>query len=381
MDRSHNQAFVVFHGRFPSEKAAGLFAAENAKSLAPHMPVTIVVPRRNHVHVEDAYRVYGLPAQVQIKSVFTIDFFSIPHLGPVPFIVSSFVFACAAYVYLRTRVYAKDVIFTNDLLIACMAILLRGKVIYEVHDYPEHWKWGYRFLFQHIALVLATNEWKANALRSEFNLSQEKLLMERNGVDVESFTRQSREIARKELRISTAQTVVVYTGHLYTWKGVDVLLQAATELPECEFYCVGGTPEDVRTYRTRYQSQNHIHFIGHVAHEQIPLWQSAADLLVLPNTGTEEISTHYTSPMKLFEYMASERPIVATRLPSVLEIVDESRAFLCEPDNPKDLSRAICAVCKDPENAAVRARAARAWVLEHSWGKRAVRILNKVSSI
>jgi glycosyltransferase involved in cell wall biosynthesis len=53
------------------------------------------------------------------------------------------------------------------------------------------------------------------------------------------------------------------------------------------------------------------------------MWQKAADALVLPNTAKEDISKYYTSPMKLFEYMASRRPIVATNIPSITEIINE----------------------------------------------------------
>jgi len=79
------------------------------------------------------------------------------------------------------------------------------------------------------------------------------------------------------------------------------------QMPVCEFYFVGGTSATYWRYRKEYVAAN-MHFVGHVPHEEIPAWQAAADMLIIPNTAQQEISTHYTSPMKLFEYMASERP-------------------------------------------------------------------------
>ncbi len=121
-------------------------------------------------------------------------------------------------------------------------------------------------------------------------------------------------------------------------------------------------------------NQGHIRIVGHRPHAEVPLWQRAADILVLPNTAKEAISRFYTSPMKLFEYMASGTPIVASDLPSVTEILTSERGVLVEPDNPKALASAIGRALAD-EQAAARAGRAQAWVAEHTWAKRAARIL------
>jgi len=76
-------------------------------------------------------------------------------------------------------------------------------------------------------------------------------------------------------------------------------------------------------------------------HDEIALWLKSADVLVLPNTGRQKVSLYYTSPMKLFEYMASGTPIVASSLPSILEILNKSNAVTVEPDNPKALAQGI----------------------------------------
>ncbi len=109
----------------------------------------------------------------------------------------------------------------------------------------------------------------------------------------------------------------------------------------------------------------------------MPLWQSAADVLVLPNTAKEAISRDYTSPMKLFMYMASGVPIVATDLPSVVDVVGKDMATIVPPDDPEALAFGIeRALTKEADGKVTRAKA---WVSHHTWERRAERILAELT--
>jgi 4-amino-4-deoxy-L-arabinose transferase-like glycosyltransferase len=151
------------------------------------------------------------------------------------------------------------------------------------------------------------------------------------------------------------------------------LAQAAAFLPkDTHLYFVGGTEEDIARMQKQYPNTQNIFFKHHRPHDEIPLWQRAADVLVLPNTAQERISAEDTSPMKLFEYMASGTPIVASRLPSVEEIADDSRAILVTPDDPQALAEGIKKALLGAGEE--KTLPAREWVAEHTWEKRAGRI-------
>lgn len=244
--------------------------------------------------------------------------------------------------------------------------------LYEVHDFPERSLWMYRALFKRARFILATNQWKATELARRFGVPQSKLLLERNAVDVDAFAPQDKLQARTLLKLPPSVKVALYTGHLYVYKGVDTLAGAARLLPEVQVYVVGGTPADVQAYKQKYADVESLHVVGHVPHHEVPLWQAAADVLVLPNSGKEALSAQYTSPMKLFEYMASERPIVASAVPSVTEVVSDRSAYIVEPDNARALADGVVAALGDTS----RAASARQLVLEHTWDKRAERILS-----
>ena len=75
-------------------------------------------------------------------------------------------------------------------------------------------------------------------------------------------------------------------------------------------------------------------------HKLIPFYLKAADIL-LANYSSKCMSLEWMSPVKIFEYMASRTPIVATRVGRMIEICDESECVLTNPDDPKDLSEKI----------------------------------------
>src|ERR1700683_1585425 len=107
--------------------------------------------------------------------------------------------------------------------------------------------------------------------------------------------------------------------------------------------------------------------------------QAAADVLVLPNSGKYSISVRDTSPLKLFTYMASGKPIVASDLPSIREVLTDETATFFKADDPEDLARAINHVCGSNADANVRALNARREVQRYTWDARARVIFTSVT--
>ncbi len=375
--------FYLFHGRYPSDKAAGLFAAKSCEAFGDlGVGLTLLVPRRRQLELRDPYDFYTLRRTFVTQYLFTVDVFQVPVLRRIAFYVSYVVYSLVSCIYLLIYARRNDVIYSNEVLPLLLASYAFSHTVYEVHDYPETKKWLYGVLLRRAQRILVTNDWKRNRLIAEFNLPGEKLFVERNGVDIKEFTiATSKREARERLKLESDIPIVLYTGHLYSWKGAHVLAQAAELLEGIRVAFVGGTEKDIALFRGLYGRIPSIQFFGHRPHEEMPLWQKAADVLVIPNTAKEDISKFYTSPMKLFEYMASDRPIVASDIPSVREVVSDDDAFFATPDDAGALAAMIRFVLEHGGEAQQRATHARRTVEGYSWSARAGRILVQLKKL
>jgi glycosyltransferase involved in cell wall biosynthesis len=173
----------------------------------------------------------------------------------------------------------------------------------------------------------------------------EKVVWLHNGFEQSFLLRQPEEAAtwRKELLTDESQPLVVYSGALYPFKGIDVLIDAAKKLPQVQFAITGGKTEQVTAYQqlAKEKQVENIKFLGWVLPRQrlVSLFQ-AADILVHPHCSGK--SANFTNPVKFFQYMASGTPIVITEIPPLMPFKEMPLAAVwCEPDNPDQLAQAL----------------------------------------
>ena len=215
----------------------------------------------------------------------------------------------------------------------------------------------------------------------EYGVAQEKIIHAPCGVNYERFGIDiSQEEARAKLGLPQGEKIILYVGHLFTVKGVDVLFGAHAMLaPGEKIYFVGGTDEDIERYRKKLNvagAPDTIIIAGRKPHEDIPLWLRAADILSIPNTAKEAAGATESSPSKLMEYMASGRPIIASDVLGIRDVLDEDMAYFVEPDSSTAIAQAVRAVFADPKNAETRALRAREGAEKLSWEARAKKILH-----
>jgi glycosyltransferase involved in cell wall biosynthesis len=166
---------------------------------------------------------------------------------------------------------------------------------------------------------------------------------------------------RGELGIPTNAPVVVYAGTFEPYQGLAMLLasipQIRESVPDAVFVLVGGDKASLAQMREdakRLHLNGALVLPGRKPREEMPRYLAMADLLVSPRVYGDNL------PLKVFDYLAAGRPIVATDLPSHRALLDESRAILVEP-SVDGLARGIVSLLRDPPRAARLAIAARAF--------------------
>ena len=161
---------------------------------------------------------------------------------------------------------------------------------------------------------------------------------------------------------------------------METLLESAAFLSDdVRIWLVGGTPEELPRIERILQKTGTraVNLVGYIPPTRIATYLAAADVLALPNSGEAAVSRYYTSPLKLFEYMAAERPIVASDLPALREIVaHEENALLVPPDDACALAAAVERLRSDVVLARRLAVNARRIVASYTWEHRAMRLLD-----
>ncbi len=119
----------------------------------------------------------------------------------------------------------------------------------------------------------------------------------------------------------------LYTGALHKGKDIESLIPLFNHRPDWHFVIAGGRPKEIEKYRQLFATYNNVEVIGRIDPALVHSYQKAADLLLYPLTKSS-LYWEVTSPLKLFEYMSAGVPILASRIGSVAEIINEENAFI-----------------------------------------------------
>ena len=186
---------------------------------------------------------------------------------------------------------------------------------------------------------------------------------------------------RQKLLSGDRTHLVVYAGSLYKFKGIDLLIEAAKDLPHVQFALAGGPDSQIQAYRQTIEQQqiDNVTLVGCLPQSQLAELLQGADVLVNPHLSGE--AANFTSPLKLFDYMAAGKPIVASKIPPLKEF--ESSPLIagwCEPDDPIAFSRCLQGVLDRYPNWNEASIHPPDLIEEFSWERRIAKILDRVDA-
>ena len=237
-----------------------------------------------------------------------------------------------------------------------------------------------RVAVRRATLLLAVSTPLADYLRALCGTSR-GLLVVPNGADPARFsiTRADSGEVRGRLGIGNA-TVVGWTGIFRRWHGLDLLLTAVAELPDVVLLVIGDGPDEpaLRSRAAQPDLQGRVFFAGRVPHADVPHYIAAMDVAVVAGD-----STGHASPMKLLEYMAMERAVVAPRQRNIEDIIEDGvTGLLFTPGNAAELRQLLCRLEQDEALRIRLGQAAREKVVrERNWINNAARALAALKAV
>lgn len=384
--------------RVPSEKAHALQIMQNCEAFADaNARVTLWAAKRFNTgalrKIRDPWAHYGVKRNFGLQRLPCIDLIVlVPNrtdvFAKLAFYLQLWTFTLSAVIgALFTRA---DVYYSRDALPLLLISLFRPrrKLAYEAHRLaePGRGRWLQTRVVRRVGTVVAVTAGLAEDLQA-LGAKPDRTIVAHDGIRAARFEGvPDKAEARRELGWPEDAFVVGYVGRLQTLaldKGVSGLVDALRHVEGASLALVGGPDEAAERIRARWLRfelpPEAFLYAGQVSPGDVPLYLSAFDVAVIPFPRNLHFSRH-ASPLKLFEYMASRRAIIATDLPVMSEVVrDGTTALLVPPGDSATLAQAIMRLRDNPGLREFLADAAYKRVMSrYTWAERARQILDKI---
>ena len=359
--------YYLANARMPTERAHGIQIAKMCEALlAAGADITLVVPARGKKQLLQEY--YGLSREISLVRVPVFPYALGFWIGSCSFMLSAFFF-----LFLKKLRGERFVVYTIDMDQFSFALVPFLSVPYfvEIHDTKPQ---GFLFslLFRRALGILTINHIIKKKLCELFGISSEKILVSPNGIDVARFSLSPKANTGERRKIALS------TGQFYDLKGLEIVPATARLLPDTQCILVGGTRDEFMHLTGIRDIPDNLEFVGKRPYPEIPAWLARADVLFVIGTKQNEYSYYHTSPMKLFEYLPTLRPIVAAHTPAIADMVSDKEVFFYEPDSAASFASAIQRALADGSHAP-QVSAARSLAEKYSWKSRAEKVLSYLS--
>ena len=340
--------------------------------------VTLYIP--SYDRRADIFSYYGVEQNFDIKTI----------VSPKNFFRQIIHGLCCVF-YFAIKNPRADIVITRNIIFTFFStVFLRVPTIYDAHHPSVNKIAGFffnTFKDSRSLIRFTTNSQGLADYYLKKGLTAGKLRVLHNGVELDKYSNSKTKVqARKITDLQAGKKIVLYSGNIYKGRGIDLLIDAACDFKNVLFLVLGGEQKDIDYYENIVKTKKveNFKFLGFVDQKEVINYLYSSDVLVMPYGGgmtikSGTVASDFTSPIKLFEYMASKRVIVASKISSVLEILEDGRnAVLVEIDDLDSLKKGLRLALNNSSNSLKLADQAYKDVKKYTWKQRASKMLENV---
>jgi len=379
----------IANSRIPTTKAHGFQIIKMCETFSNlGVKVDLLIPRRFNQIKDSPFEYYGIREIFNIQKVPVIDLMPfVKILGPIANLVGSLTFAIFVLYHLyrsgseNQQVSASTIIYSRDQFTLWFLSFFNKKFVYEVHSFPRRAALYRRIWKKAHKIIVITSALKNLVVKA--GTSEEKIMIAPDAVDTADFEAipQTVDELKIELGLPKDEFLVGYVGRFKTLgmeKGIKTMIEALPMLSkDIKMAFIGGEELEIKEYKNlanRFNVSAQCVFIGYQPRLRAIKYIKAMDTLVIPFPNVPHYA-FYASPLKLFEYMASGRPIIASDLPALREVLNDQNALFFKPEDTDDLARAVKTLKSSQMLGYHLSQQALADVKQYTWTKRAEKIL------
>ena len=279
--------------------------------------------------------------------------------------------------------FNKSIFYTRHDWLALFLTIMNKSVYFEAHDYDEK----RTCLVAMKKLVKNNKNLKiitiSTALKNKFQIEKftNSIHVVPDGVDNNFYYPGDKYETRKELGLDLNSRIVLYSGALRKGRGLSLLIEIARIKKDVQFLVFGGRDKErLKFLKQKSEDLSNIHFYGFVEKEILKKYMDAADIFIMPHQKNCEI-IEYTSPLKMFEYLAMGKPILASEFPVFKEVlINNFNAFLANSESKNDFANKIDILFHDKNMYNSLSQNALISSKEYTWENRAKNILSVIAN-
>ncbi|RXA19706.1 glycosyltransferase family 1 protein [Methanosarcina sp. MSH10X1] len=379
MFKKVNSIFLVYYGSFNTKSGSNVHILELLRNLKKYTDIVLFAPGQKSVDrtltgtkyvpvIDNKYL-------VQPSYEFMLSFY----------LLYSCIRSRPDVLYLRQNSFPFFPIILCKVLRIPSIVEVNGLVLDELKVNPNSQSFAYRvfsylalrsekFNYRHCDRIVSVTDKLKDELVRLYSVPENKIHVINNGANTDVFKPLDPEKMRTELRLESSKKYVCFVGHLAAWQGVEFLIQASPlildKCPDAHFLIIGDGVMKDRLLETASDLgiSDKFTFTGRIPYEQVPFYISAADVCAAPFI-KERNSKIGLSALKTYEYLACGKPIVASSIPGVQDLIESSGGGISvAPEDPEELAAAIVRLLSNKEIRDSMGKKGRRYVVEnHSW--------------